>query len=201
MAYIGSKPADKALTGADIEDGTVQIADLAATGTKDATTFLRGDGTFAEAGGGKLLQVVQTLKTDAFATSGTNSFEDVTGMSVNITPTSASSKIFIIVYLGIVSTDGSNMAHFRILRDATTVGVGNSAGSRISSNAGSITETNDAQTVGFNLLDSPSTTSEITYKIQIYPNNTSYINRLYIDADNDQYGRSSSTITVMEIGA
>lgn len=51
MAYIGSKPADKALTGADIEDGTVQIADLAATGTKDATTFLRGDGTFASAGG------------------------------------------------------------------------------------------------------------------------------------------------------
>ena len=46
MSYIGSKPADKALTGADIEDGTVQIADLAATGTKDATTFLRGDGTF-----------------------------------------------------------------------------------------------------------------------------------------------------------
>ena len=51
MAYIGSKPADKALTGADIEDGTIQIADLAATGTKDATTFLRGDGTFASAGG------------------------------------------------------------------------------------------------------------------------------------------------------
>ena len=51
MSYIGSKPADKALTGADIEDGTVQIADLAATGTKDATTFLRGDGTFASAGG------------------------------------------------------------------------------------------------------------------------------------------------------
>jgi hypothetical protein len=50
MSYIGSKPADKALTGADIEDGTVQIADLAATGTKDATTFLRGDGTFASAG-------------------------------------------------------------------------------------------------------------------------------------------------------
>jgi len=52
MAYIGSTPTAVPLTGADIEDGTVQIADLAATGTKDATTFLRGDGTFAAAGGG-----------------------------------------------------------------------------------------------------------------------------------------------------
>lgn len=52
MAYIGASPTAVPLTGADIEDGTVQIADLAATGTKDATTFLRGDGTFAEAGGG-----------------------------------------------------------------------------------------------------------------------------------------------------
>jgi hypothetical protein len=50
MSYIGSKPTAVPLTGADIEDGTVQIADLAATGTKDATTFLRGDGTFASAG-------------------------------------------------------------------------------------------------------------------------------------------------------
>lgn len=51
MAYIGSKPADKALTSADIEDGTIALADLSATGTKDATTFLRGDNTFASAGG------------------------------------------------------------------------------------------------------------------------------------------------------
>ena len=51
MAYIGATPTAVPLTGADIEDGTIQIADLSATGTKDATTFLRGDGTFAEAGG------------------------------------------------------------------------------------------------------------------------------------------------------
>jgi hypothetical protein len=32
-------------------DGTVSLAKLSATGTKDATTFLRGDNTFASAGG------------------------------------------------------------------------------------------------------------------------------------------------------
>jgi len=152
-------------------------------------------------GMGKVLQVVQTLKTDTFSTSGTNSFEDVTGMSVNITPTSASNKIFVMVNLGCVSTSTANTAHFRLLRDATVVGVGDTAGSRISSNAADFNDANDANVVSFNLLDSPSTTSQITYKIQIYPNAASYVNRMATDSDNDVYTRSSSTITVMEIGA
>src|SRR6056300_1792706 len=51
MAFIGAKPTNVPLTSADIQDGTVGLADLSATGTKDATTFLRGDNTFASAGG------------------------------------------------------------------------------------------------------------------------------------------------------
>ena len=46
MAYIGKVPTAVPLSGADIEDGTIQLADLSATGTKDSTTFLRGDNTF-----------------------------------------------------------------------------------------------------------------------------------------------------------
>ena len=52
MPFIGNKPTAVPLTSADIQDGTIALADLSATGTKDATTFLRGDNTFAEAGGG-----------------------------------------------------------------------------------------------------------------------------------------------------
>jgi len=51
MPFIGNKPTAVPLSGADIEDGTIGLADLSATGTKDATTFLRGDNTFAVAGG------------------------------------------------------------------------------------------------------------------------------------------------------
>ena len=46
MAYIGKVPTAVPLSGADIEDSTIQLADLSATGTKDSTTFLRGDNTF-----------------------------------------------------------------------------------------------------------------------------------------------------------
>ena len=61
MAYIGKVPsavpitsadlADSIVTSAKIADGTIALADLSATGTKDATTFLRGDNSFAVAGG------------------------------------------------------------------------------------------------------------------------------------------------------
>jgi len=51
MAYIGKQPTAVPLTSSDITDGIIQLADLSATGTKDATTFLRGDNTFAVAGG------------------------------------------------------------------------------------------------------------------------------------------------------
>jgi hypothetical protein len=47
MGYLGYKPADKPLTSADITDGIIGISDLSATGTKDSTTFLRGDNSFA----------------------------------------------------------------------------------------------------------------------------------------------------------
>ena len=72
MSYIGSKPTAVPLTGADIEDGTVQIADLAATGTKDATTFLRGDGTFASAGGTNTPIIYAQASTATSMTNGTS---------------------------------------------------------------------------------------------------------------------------------
>jgi len=46
MPFIGNKPTAVPLTSADIQDGTITLADLSATGTKDSTTFLRGDNTF-----------------------------------------------------------------------------------------------------------------------------------------------------------
>jgi hypothetical protein len=46
-----AKLADSSVTTAKLNDASVSLAKLTATGTKDATTFLRGDNTFASAGG------------------------------------------------------------------------------------------------------------------------------------------------------
>jgi len=63
--------------------GNIALADLSASGTKDATTFLRGDNTFATpTDNGKVLQVVSTSTTSAVVTTST-SFVPVADKSAN----------------------------------------------------------------------------------------------------------------------
>ena len=80
MPYIGQSPASKLLTASDITDGvistakladsSVSLAKLSATGTKDVTTFLRGDNSFAEVGGG-----LKFLATSGTISSGTSAVD------------------------------------------------------------------------------------------------------------------------------
>lgn len=55
-----AKLSDSSVTTAKLNDASVSLAKLTATGTKDATTFLRGDNTFAEAGGGAWSKLTTT---------------------------------------------------------------------------------------------------------------------------------------------
>jgi hypothetical protein len=71
MPFIGNKPTAVPLSGDDIQDGTIGLADLSATGTKDATTFLRGDNTFASAGGNNTPAFHAYLSSNQTITSGT----------------------------------------------------------------------------------------------------------------------------------
>ena len=67
-------------------------------------------------GGGGIIQIVQTTKTDTF-TSTSTSFTDITGMSVSITPTSTSSKILISAE---INYGGNNFNFFcNLLRGST----------------------------------------------------------------------------------
>ena len=78
-------------------DNTVSLAKLTATGTKDTTTFLRGDNTFAAAGGGKVNQViVSTSEATEAGTDSYNSYADFSSNpTISITPSATSSKILI----------------------------------------------------------------------------------------------------------
>ena len=77
-------------------DSTVSLAKLTATGSASSSTFLRGDNSWASAGGGKLGQVVQTIKTDTEAANPTT-FTNVPGMTVDITPAATTSKVLVCV--------------------------------------------------------------------------------------------------------
>jgi hypothetical protein len=151
---------------------------------------------------GSVLQVVSTTKTDTFSTT-SGSLTDITGMSVSITPTSATSKILVLYSLGQIFGNSPCASGVALLRNSTVIGAGASAGSRILVSTGQVDDGDRGQPHSYTFLDSPATTSAITYKLQIYVNGgvTLYVNRSATDLDNTTYNRSAATITVMEIAA
>lgn len=148
---------------------------------------------------GKLGQVVSVTKTDTFTTSATD-FTDITGLSVTITPSATSSKIFLSINVQVGGQNQVN-SHLRIKRGSTVIAVGDTAGNRTTSFASTRhASDNQLQTVSNTFLDSPSTTSATTYQVSGFSTTGEfYINRSRTDTDNSDWGRSVSTITVMEI--
>ena len=159
---------------------------------------------------GTVLQVVQAIKTDVF-TANTTTFVDITGLSVSITPTSASNKILVLISLYNGSTNSNEYyTKFNLVRDATNLAqsTGAGAGQRNSTFSTSVNTgaTGGAQYMlvagNYTYLDSPATTSSVTYKVQA-SGVTSYtsvvINRAGVSNANDYNAFATSTITVMEI--
>ena len=92
--FSGSGANLTTLNASNIASGTVPTARLG-SGTASSSTFLRGDSTFAEAGGGKVLQIVQEYNS-SFPRLQTNSTTFVASdFKVTITPTKANSKILV----------------------------------------------------------------------------------------------------------
>jgi len=150
----------------------------------------------APAGGGKVLQVVQSLTTGYVARTASNTYEDA-NLTATITPTSATSKILVMItqnvrwYTGLASNP--NGAFMRIMRDSTAVW-------NTAQTAPYIGEFQllyeGASIAAINYLDSPATTSATTYKPQYKQENNNNSHTLYFN-----YGGNQSTITLMEIGA
>lgn len=154
---------------------------------------------------GAVLQVVSTVKSDTFTTT-SGSYVDVTGLSVSITPTSATSKILVLIQINGSQEVGAGRTSLKLLRDSTVIDAGDVAGSRTPALGGfsSIDSTVPSAPVSGNFLDSPATTSSTTYKIQVAMaagSGSAYINRTQQDSDNANQIRMASTITVMEIAA
>ena len=180
-------------------DNCVTAADLATTLDLSSNTVTLPSGT-----GGKILQVVQTVKTGATSTTNTN-YEDISGMSVTITPSSTSNKILIIPDLALSGPNG-NIGYARLLRGSTAIYDGNSASHNglygaYSGDAGSGSFIYGLNIVTRLFLDSPATTSATTYKCQFKTKTgTFYLNRTY--ATSGQYDiRTASSITAIEVAA
>jgi len=175
-------PSDDSVSTAKIVDGAITSAKLSA---------------------GKILQVVSTTKTDVFTASATDTWHDVTGLTAAITPSSTSSKILVSGHVMGCSQDASNDKRFyiKLLRGSTAIGLGDASSSRLQVHNSSFSDNgaNNA-TVPINFLDSPSSTSSLTYKIQVRDDTSGVrVNAAPGDSDNNTYARAVSTITLMEV--
>ena len=155
-------------------------------------------------GGGGIIQVQSTTKTDTFQKASGTSFQDVTGLSVSITPKFSTSKILILYDMSWSSSSGH--CSCRLMRDSTPIKIGDGNGSRtqctgqMHQNSG---DQYDMVQVSGTHMDSPATTSSVTYKMQVgTPYGSAYdlrVNYQGDDSNESWVGRTASTITVMEV--
>lgn len=144
---------------------------------------------------GSVLQTVQTVKTDDFTTTST-SFTDITGLSASITPSSSSNKILITASFCSSQGSASQINMFNLLRGSTTIGQPASSQTYTSTRTQYTYESGNLDTVHLQFLDSPSTISATTYKIQGKCNGgTLGVGNRPGDNDSEQI----SIITLMEI--
>tara|TARA_B100000686_G_scaffold107500_1_gene114525 strand:- start:294 stop:932 length:639 start_codon:yes stop_codon:yes gene_type:complete len=180
-----------ALNGSNISSGTVAAARLPALG--------------------KVLQVVQTHDTTGRSQSiSAATTANISGLNATITPSATTSKILVSVrWNGEGSVSDLQDSVFGINRDSTEIGAAAHAGNRQGGIAtismgyylSEVTTTPD--NCYYEYLDSPSSTSAITYHGTVSPKTamTLYTNRSVNDTNANWVERVTSTITLWEIGA
>ena len=192
--YVGLKAAASIASSLDF---TLPSAD------GSAGQFLKTNGSGAlgfETVSQRLVQSQFVYKQDTFVTTST-SYVDVTGLSVSITPTSASN--YIMVLGAVVVSNSGDMGAVQLVRNSTPIQVGTASSSRFSAThdmrAGYDTAVSSSVSIAYR--DSPGTTSSVTYKIQAgaFVSGTTRINASADDADQTNRGRFASTILLLEV--
>ena len=152
---------------------------------------------------GNIIQVVSTTKTDVFSSSTVDTFVDITGLSVAITPSATSNKILVLYD---IQMSGTELVFIQLVRASTAIKVGASdSANRIECTVGGFIQASNNDKVApaaGNFLDSPSTTDATTYKLQgrVYSSSKTFkVNAPVNDSNASYTGRGASTITVMEV--
>ena len=152
-------------------------------------------------GGGGIVQIKSVTHTEFESQSltGSGNFFDIAGMSVTITPTRADSKIFVMTTVAVACNSANKNNFIQLRRDSTDIAKGTEGGSVNASFYHKTRDNFSPANINIQHLDSPTTTSAVTYKVRWSGENstTYYLNR---NASNTNEGMVS-TITVMEISA
>ena len=156
--------------------------------------------------GGKILQVLHLTKTDTWSQASIACGNvSNNAIQLDITPSASSSKVLVTVSVMVSFNSDANRVGAVLKRGGTELGIGDSAGNRRRV-TGTTVGDNDTAVMGnimFTYLDSPSTTSAITYGVGLTHGSgsakTMYLNRGGSDSDACYRFRSGSHITLQEI--
>jgi len=186
-----------------LNNRSINRSDTAASGQLWTATSATASDFQAAAAGGKIGQVVSTtLSTVTSTTSAT--FVDISGLAVAITPAATSSKIWVMVSMAMGSQTGYSCGA-QMMRDSTPICIGTDSGIGSSQYQATFHQipysTNVIANKNMNFLDSPSSTSEISYNMEWreVEGTTLYLNRQHTYSDTVNYPWVASTITVMEV--
>jgi len=210
-------------TGISGVDGSVSAPALTGTDSNTGITFPAADTIKFSTGGvermaitnsgitgittGKIGQVLSAAKTDTFSRN-SSSFGDITGISVDITPAATTSKVLVLVDLKVGAEHGDGDFHLRLVRGSTVIYARTTADNRKNGFAGRSKfqlDNGNGEAIMVQasavFLDSPSTTSATTYKVQVanVGGRLVYINRQGLDSNAVNIPRGASSITVMEV--
>ena len=142
-----------------------------------------------------VLQVISTTKTDAITPITSTSFIDISGLTLDITPSSATSKVFITVNFSTSNSGTSSLNVFNLVRDSTNISQPATTPTYNGSFGNYHAVADNIMPTSFTFLDDPQTTSATTYKLQMRTNaGTVTINRR-----NSTDAAFTSTFTLMEI--
>ena len=182
------------IDGVKLKDNAL-ITDTISESTSAAGVTIDGllikDGAIPSISGGKILQVVQTTEDTAYSNSG-SSYTSV--LSTSITPSATTSKV-LILYTDTTKTVrtsdvSSGNVFVQLLRDSTSIAV-KEAGFYDSAGGNGTKSIYNGEALIH--LDSPSSTSAITYKMQIKASSSTTVQ--------SQYNNDTASIIAMEIGA
>ena len=163
-------------------------------------------------GGGGVIQVVSVTKTDPYSSTSTSTAEDVTGLTLSITPKFSTSKLLIMVHVSCTANNsygGQALLLAKVVGGTTTYPFrGDTTGSstRGTFPVGGFPDANYGypDVTSGTFLDTAGSTNAITYKIQHIDestNNAIYINREHHGTGGAGQTITTSGITIMEVSA
>jgi len=152
---------------------------------------------------GHVVQVVQVTKTDTQILTSNTVEKEISGLAANITPLSTSSKILITANVSYSCTATTYKLYFKRNGALVSASLGDARGSRQNATIplGFTGDGNQGQVGTFNFLDSPASTSQVSYTFFVNNDNSRsiFINRAENDQNNNVGGNYISTITLTEI--